>query len=82
MDDDPANVNNKITYSITGTNFQIDPDSGAITVASSSLNFEVTKSYDLVVTATDGGTPAKSTTVGVTVSITGIGKFLHSHSHE
>ncbi len=65
-----------ITYSLSGTgssNFAINPQSGAISVASgANLNFEDTASYSLMVTATDNGTPAASSTVPVTINLTNV----------
>ena len=67
-----AGTNGQLTYSITAGNtgnaFDID-DSGVITV-NSALDFETTPSYTLTVTATDGGTPALTSTNTVAVTIT------------
>ena len=49
-----------------GTQYSINGTSGSITVASA-LTYSVTP-VELVVTATDGGTPQKSASVTVTVS--------------
>ena len=49
-----------------GTQYSIDGNSGLITVASA-LTYSATP-VELVVTATDGGTPQQSASVTVTVS--------------
>ncbi|MGB0582526.1 MAG: cadherin domain-containing protein, partial [Limisphaerales bacterium] len=72
---DPDNgPNGMLVYTITSGNigaaFAIDPNSGAITVASqAALNFEVTPAFSLTITATDGGTPTLLDTATVTVTL-------------
>lgn len=67
--------NNTISYSITGGNtgnaFSINSSTGVIRV-NGSLNFEALSSYSLTVQATDNGTPVRSSTATVTVTITDI----------
>ena len=71
--DDSTTPNGQLTYSITAGNtgnaFDIDGATGVITV-NSALDFETTPSYTLTVTATDGGTPALTSTNTATVTIT------------
>jgi VCBS repeat-containing protein len=65
------------TFAITGGNtggaFAINPTTGAITVANSTvLNFEATPSFNLTVQVTDNRTPAESGTTTVTVNLTNV----------
>ncbi|XP_019645840.1 PREDICTED: protocadherin Fat 4-like [Branchiostoma belcheri] len=64
-----------VTYAITGPAthpFRIDASSGVISVAST-LDFETSTSYNLVVVATDGGGLASTATV--TVNLDGVNEF-------
>ncbi|KAK7101636.1 hypothetical protein V1264_019985 [Littorina saxatilis] len=55
----------------TGTAFAIDADSGALTLTGPGiLNYETLTSYTLTVEVDDKATPAKTTTVPVTVTVT------------
>lgn len=63
------------TFAITGGNtngaFDINPDTGEITVANSTaLNFQTTPSFSLTVRATDNGNPVLSATGTVIVTLT------------
>jgi len=73
--DDDSGVNSQLSFSITGGNtgnvFQIDGNTGEITTIGA-LDRETTSSYNLEVTATDGGTPVLSQTSTVAVTITDI----------
>lgn len=61
--------NSQLTYSLDGSDiFLINSFSGAITV-NSELDFETQRSYTLVVMATDGGSPARSSILTLTVEI-------------
>ena len=51
--------------------FAINPLSGAITL-NGALNFETASSYTLLVTATDRGSPARSSAVTVSVTVTDV----------
>jgi hypothetical protein len=64
-DDDYGN-NGSVTYQITGSNFNINSMTGAITAASASLT---TGEYHLTVTATDNGSPQQSATVSVIITV-------------
>ena len=70
FDRDVAQSNSKVQLSITGGNgseiFTLDPTSGRL-ILISSLNYEATSVYNLVVTATDS---SLSSSVNVTVLIT------------
>lgn len=67
-DADTTSPENEITYSVPGgTQFGIDAPSGLITVAST-LSYSPAP-VELIVTATDGGTPPQSASVTVTVTI-------------
>jgi len=62
-----------ITAGNVGNAFQIDADSGAITVATSSqIDYETTQSFTLTVTVTDDGTPALSDAATITINVTDI----------
>ncbi|MCX6840566.1 MAG: cadherin domain-containing protein, partial [Verrucomicrobia bacterium] len=69
-----------ITYSISGTDvalFAIDPNSGVLTFRSapnfeSKLDSGANNVYDLVVTATDNGTPAGTKTQTIAVTVTNV----------
>lgn len=55
----------------TGTAFAIDADSGALTLTGPGiLNYETLTSYTVTVEVDDKATPAKTTTVPVTVTVT------------
>lgn len=63
--------NQSIIYSVSGTAFAINSTTGVLTVADGSqLNFESASSTIVTVTATDNGSPAKSTTANVIVNLT------------
>ena len=53
--------------------FAVD-GSGLVTTLSS-LDFETVKSYLLVITVTDGGSPQFSTDIAVSVQVTGANEF-------
>ncbi|HEV2755660.1 MAG TPA: cadherin domain-containing protein, partial [Actinomycetota bacterium] len=62
------------TWAITGGNtdgaFQINPNTGAITVADTNdVNFETNHPFALTVQATDNGTPALADTATITVNL-------------
>ena len=63
-----AGTNAEITYEITGGmhkgNFSINPKTGLITTARA-LDYETLAKYELTVTARDGATSPKSSTVKV-----------------
>jgi hypothetical protein len=70
-DDQPAQ---DLTYSITGGNalgaFQIDADTGAITVADTTdLDYETNPTFNLTVRATDDGSPAKDGSDTITINL-------------
>ena len=53
------------------TKFEVDASTGLISLIAA-LNYEAATSHDLVVTVTDNGTPAKSTSTTVSVTVTDI----------
>ena len=55
------------------TLFAVD-GSGLVTTLSS-LDFESVKSYLLVITVTDGGSPQFTTDIGVSIQVTGTNEF-------
>ena len=57
-----------ITAGNTGNAFAIGAGSGVITVAAA-LDFETTASYTLTILASDGGSPTRSTTETVTITV-------------
>jgi hypothetical protein len=66
-----------LTYSITSGNeagaFAIDPATGQITVADSTLlNFEVTPTFEFTVHVTDNGNPANTADAAVVVNLTNV----------
>jgi hypothetical protein len=66
--------NDTLSYSITGGTgaslFNIDSNTGAITVANSaSLDYETTPSFNLTVQVSDSGSPSLSVTTSVSVSL-------------
>lgn len=71
---DPSNVNNVVGYVISAGNtaghFAVAAASGQLSLFAA-LDYETTKTYSLMVTVTDTGTPALSTDVSVTISVTG-----------
>ena len=75
-DADSESPSNDFTFALvagTGsTYFDIDTNTGAITVSSSSaFDYETATSYTLTARVTDGGTPALSSDASVTVQMTG-----------
>ncbi|MDZ4688529.1 MAG: cadherin domain-containing protein, partial [Planctomycetaceae bacterium] len=56
----------------TGNVFALNPATGAITVASATINFEALSQYNLTVQVTDNGTPALSSSATVTINITNL----------
>jgi hypothetical protein len=75
--------NAKISYSITGGNslgfFDINTDSGEVTVVKS-LDLETEThaaglSYTLVITATDSGVPARSSSESLSITVTSVNEF-------
>ncbi|XP_053407770.1 protein dachsous-like isoform X2 [Mercenaria mercenaria] len=75
-DKDLTDANNKIKYSMTGTDFSIDPDTGDITV-SASLSYKTKSEYDITVTATDTGTPPKNATQQVKFTLLAEPQFVN-----
>ncbi|MDB5389690.1 MAG: outer rane adhesin like protein, partial [Planctomycetaceae bacterium] len=76
-DPDLTAPNNMLSYSIVSGNnnnaFSINPATGQIAVANSAaLTFANGSSYTLLVSATDGGTPALSATQSVTINLVDI----------
>ena len=74
-DADPAGPNSQIQYSIAfadGTTsspmFTIDASSGG--VSATGLDFETSTSHNLIITASDAGTPQQSSTASLQVSVT------------
>lgn len=68
-----------LTYAITAGNtnnaFKIDAATGAITVnTSSALDLAVTPKFDLTISVTDNGNPAKTSTATLTVNLTAVAK--------
>ena len=72
IDVDATDSSNALRYTITSGNiggaFSINEATGAISVASA-LDFEVTTNYTLEITVTDNGTPAKTDTALVEITI-------------
>ncbi|MDZ4683669.1 MAG: cadherin repeat domain-containing protein, partial [Planctomycetaceae bacterium] len=72
-DPDPGQ---SLTYAITAGNtgnvFAINANTGQITVASPTLNFEGVNPYNLTVQVTDNGAPTSSSSATVTVNITNL----------
>ena len=67
-DDDESNT---ITWALTGADagdFTLDPTSGALTL-NALPNYETKSTYEIIVTATDDGTPNESSTLNVTVTL-------------
>jgi hypothetical protein len=64
---------NNVTFSIVGgdpnAQFAINPNTGVITVAKSTIDFESTPQFQLQVRAQDDGAPANGRTQAVTVNI-------------
>ncbi len=63
-----------LTYSLSGTDafaFDIDPDSGQITVAAG-VTFDIATqdTYEVTITASDSGSPPLSASVDVTITVT------------
>ncbi|VVC53921.1 putative VCBS repeat-containing protein [Beijerinckiaceae bacterium RH AL1] len=79
-DADGTSPNNTVHYSLSGTDaaqFNIDATSGAVTFKTSPSYQHPTDAggnnvYNVVVTATDGGTPALSTSMNVAISVTDV----------
>ena len=79
-DADGDSVTYEITDGNTGDVFSID-NSGAISVASGeTLDYEDTTSYTLTVTATDGGTPALTDTMMLTIDLTDINDVIPTYT--
>jgi len=70
--DDPASPNSDVSYTIVDGSgmgvFDLNPNSGYLTV-SSALNFENTSQYDLVIAASDDGSPSLNSTRSFTIYI-------------
>ncbi len=69
-----------LSYSLVGGNtnntFAINATTGQLTVANSAaLNYEVTPTYALVVQVSDTGTPPRSTTASVTITVTNVNEL-------
>ena len=74
---DANDAGQTLSYSITGGNtgtaFEIDADTGALSVADPPiLDYETKSSYSLEITVTDDGSPVKTGTATLTVSITDV----------
>ncbi len=73
-DPDLTAPNNTLTYSISGGNtdnaFQINPQTGQITVANSAALTAGNSPFSLQVVAVDAGTPSLSATQTITVTVT------------
>ena len=72
-DGDKTAPNNTVTYSIDSKSFHIDENTGLLTVLES-LDFDSgtpcgATGCQLKITATDGGTPAKTDTLDITVNV-------------
>lgn len=75
--DEPNSVNSQIVYGIVPSmysdNFTIDPDTGVLRnngeIDREALDPELNGRIELNVTATDNGTPPRSTPVKVTIDI-------------
>lgn len=72
-----SDVGQSLTYSIASGNLNgaltIDPASGQISVANSAaLNFETSPAFNLMISVTDNGTPALSSSAPVMVSLTDV----------
>ena len=72
-----------LSYSLVGGNtsntFAINTTTGQLRVANSAaLNYEVTPSYALVVQVSDNGTPPRSTTAIITVTVTNVNELVAS----
>ena len=68
-DDDESNT---ITWALTGADagdFTLNAASGALTF-NTAPNYETKSTYEIIVTATDDGTPNESSTLDVTVTVT------------
>lgn len=73
-DPDPTAPNKTLTYNIVSGNvggaFTINSATGQITVSNqNAVNFEVTPQFNLLISVTDGGSPALNTTQTVTVAV-------------
>ena len=73
--DADSDTNGQLSYSITRGNnqgtFHLDSASGTLTTAST-LDRETTASYNLTVQAIDGGSPALSLSINVTITISDV----------
>lgn len=74
-DADPAGPNSQIQYSIQFANgssssptFTIDASTGGVSAAN--LDYETATTHNLVITASDGGTPPMTSTATLQVSVT------------
>ncbi|XP_052772628.1 protocadherin Fat 4-like [Mya arenaria] len=83
-DADSISPFNVITYSITGSDlFTIDPNTGVVSTTSTAIfDHAVTPQYVLTVTATDGGTPAKSTVAMLTVGLATAPMFVNLTTYQ
>lgn len=74
--DQDIGKNQKITYSITAGNigdaFRMNEETGEITVARASIDYENLASYLLTITAVDAGSPPRSTSDIVTIAVADI----------
>ena len=72
-----------VTYAITGGSgmgvFDIDSSTGAITL-NAPLDYETATSHTLTVTASDGGTPALTDTMTLTVTLTDINDVIPTYT--
>ena len=69
--DDDSGSPGDVTHTLSGTgssDFAIDATTGEITVAGS-IDYTVTSLYNLIVTATDGGSTARSDSVSVVIRV-------------
>ncbi|KAH3880444.1 hypothetical protein DPMN_004358, partial [Dreissena polymorpha] len=73
--DSDRGADGEITYTIISGNgdgkFAVDPTSGAISVLGS-LDYDIVQTYSLTVRAADGGSPSKTVTAVVTITVTGV----------
>lgn len=73
IDPDSAGNNSEVSYSVrmdfTNGMFQLDEETGVVTFAYGILNRETRPSYDLLVRASDHGSPPQHTDANLTISI-------------
>ena len=57
------------TFIVAGTDFNIEATTGLVMLAAASLDYTTKPEYELVITATDGGTPQLSASITATVTV-------------